>query len=128
MRWLPQLGNVNLTVELKDRTLTVDATPLQAAVIELFDKQGTSLIILLFSSPQADPFAARSPFADTWSPDLLQSELRVTDLGTVRNALYFWNNLGVLANLPGDDLWRLVEEVGKEEGAGKGAVHGESDD
>ncbi|GJN89751.1 hypothetical protein Rhopal_002740-T1 [Rhodotorula paludigena] len=99
LRWLPQLGNVNLTLELKDRTLTVDATPLQAAVIELFDKQ------------------------DTWSPDLLQSELRVTDLGTVRNALYFWNNLGVLANLPGDDLWRLVEEVGKEEGTGMGAVH-----
>lgn len=39
---MPQLGNVNLTLELKDRTLTTDATPLQAAVIELFDKQGPS--------------------------------------------------------------------------------------
>ncbi|PRQ75028.1 Cullin homology [Rhodotorula toruloides] len=89
LRWLPQLGSVNLTVELKDRTITVDATPLQAAVLELFDKQ------------------------DTWTSDALQTELRVADLGTVRNALYYWNNLGVVASMP-DDTWRLVEEQGGE--------------
>ncbi|GAA6046446.1 hypothetical protein JCM3770_004928 [Rhodotorula araucariae] len=86
LRWLPQLGSVNLTLALRDRSVTVDCSPLQAAVIELFDKQ------------------------DTWAPDALQQELRVPDAGTVRNALYFWNNLGVLRALP-DDLWRLVEEV-----------------
>ncbi|BGP54769.1 hypothetical protein JCM8202_003277 [Rhodotorula sphaerocarpa] len=91
LRWMPQLGNVNLTLELKDRTLTTDATPLQAAVIELFDKQ------------------------DTWTSEFLQQELRVTDPGSVRNALYFWHNLGVLASLP-DDLWRLLEERPKESG------------
>ncbi|BGP31162.1 hypothetical protein JCM10296v2_002926 [Rhodotorula toruloides] len=89
LRWLPQLGSVNLTVELKDRTISVDATPLQAAVLELFDKQ------------------------DTWTSDALQTELRVADLGTVRNALYYWNNLGVVASMP-DDMWRLVEEQGGE--------------
>ncbi|GAA5986672.1 hypothetical protein JCM10908_003852 [Rhodotorula pacifica] len=85
LRWMPQLGNVNLTIELKDRKVTADATPLQAAVIELFDKQ------------------------DTWTSEALQQELKVTDASTVRNALYFWNNLGVLGSMP-DDMWRLLEE------------------
>ncbi|GAA5869819.1 hypothetical protein JCM3774_000505 [Rhodotorula dairenensis] len=85
LRWMPQLGNVNLTIELKDRKITADATPLQAAVIELFDKQ------------------------DTWTSEALQQELRVGDAGAVRNALYFWNNLGVLSSMP-DDMWRLLEE------------------
>ena len=43
LRWLPQLGTVNLTVELQDRTLTFDATPLQASLIELFGRQGALL-------------------------------------------------------------------------------------
>ncbi|GAA5841306.1 hypothetical protein JCM9279_000610 [Rhodotorula babjevae] len=100
LRWLPQLGSVNLTLDLRDRSITVDATPLQAAIIELFSSQ------------------------DTWSPDALVTELRVPDAGTVRNALYFWNNLGVLRSLPDDDLWRLVEEVDERTGgATEGAAH-----
>ncbi|GAA5889699.1 hypothetical protein JCM8208_001101 [Rhodotorula glutinis] len=100
LRWLPQLGSVNLTLDLRDRSITVDATPLQAAIIELFSSQ------------------------DTWSSDALVTELRVPDAATVRNALYFWNNLGVLRSLPDDDLWRLVEEVDEREGgATEGAAH-----
>ncbi|GAA5863248.1 hypothetical protein JCM1840_002522 [Sporobolomyces johnsonii] len=100
LRWLPHLGNVNLTIELKDRSLTVDATPVQAAILELFDKQ------------------------DTWTSDALQTELKLADLSIVRNGLFFWNNLGVVRSLP-DDMWRLVEEQGKageEEGVG-GVAH-----
>lgn len=49
------------------------------------------------------------------------------DAGTVRNALYFWNNLGVLRSLPDDDLWRLVEEIDERAGgATEGAAHGAS--
>lgn len=40
LRWLPQLGSVNLTIELKDRTLELEATPLQASLIELFGIEG----------------------------------------------------------------------------------------
>ncbi|BGP47200.1 hypothetical protein JCM10450v2_003052 [Rhodotorula kratochvilovae] len=98
LRWLPQLGSVNLTLALRDRSLTVDCTPLQAAAIELFSSQ------------------------DTWSPDALQQELRVADAGTVRNALYFWNNLGVLRALP-EDLWRLVEEESEGEKAEAAVAH-----
>lgn len=50
LRWLPHLGNVNMTIELKDRSVTVDATPVQAAVIELFDKTGDSFSMLRFGS------------------------------------------------------------------------------
>lgn len=64
--------------------------------------------------------------ADTWTSQFLQQELRVTDPGSVRNALYFWHNLGVLASLP-DDLWRLLEERPKESGDAQPAtIHGES--
>ncbi|GAA5937334.1 anaphase promoting complex subunit 2 [Sporobolomyces koalae] len=88
LKWMPQLGNVNLTIELRDRTVTVDATPVQAAVLELFDKQ------------------------DTWASEALQTELRLTDLATVRNALFFWNNLGIVRIMAREDgeLWRLVED------------------
>jgi anaphase-promoting complex subunit 2 len=43
LEWLPTLGSVTLEVQLKDRTLEIDATPLQAAVLEMFDKKGRYL-------------------------------------------------------------------------------------
>lgn len=40
LKWLPQLGTVNLTLDLADRSLTLDVSPLQASIIELFSAQG----------------------------------------------------------------------------------------
>jgi len=41
LQWLPSLGNVSLTVELEDRTLTFDdLTPLQAIVLYHFQEKG----------------------------------------------------------------------------------------
>jgi hypothetical protein len=40
LRWLPPLGNVEIDVELQDRTLSLEVTPLQASVIELFGTSG----------------------------------------------------------------------------------------
>lgn len=40
LRWLPQLGSVDLTIDLKDRSLSLQVTPLQASVLELFNQQG----------------------------------------------------------------------------------------
>jgi len=49
----------------------------------------------------------------------------LSDLGTVKNALFFWNNLGVLRSLEGDS-WKLVEELAKEgEGEKEQVTHGE---
>ena len=43
LRWLPLLGSVNLKLEFEDRALEVDASPIQAAVIECFSETGASL-------------------------------------------------------------------------------------
>ena len=42
LSWLPHLGTVKLDVELDDRTISADVTPLEAAFIELFSTTGTS--------------------------------------------------------------------------------------
>jgi anaphase-promoting complex subunit 2 len=39
LRWMNNIGTVSLDIELEDRTVSVDATPLEAAVIELFSEQ-----------------------------------------------------------------------------------------
>ena len=41
LHWLPQLGTITLELELQDRTVEVDVTPLEAAVIGFFEEEGT---------------------------------------------------------------------------------------
>ena len=43
LRFLPQLGTVDLSIELRDRTVDVTVPPLEAAIIELFSSRGTSM-------------------------------------------------------------------------------------
>ena len=40
LHWLPQLGTITLELELQDRTVEVEVTPLEAAVIGLFEEKG----------------------------------------------------------------------------------------
>ena len=40
LRWMPQMGSVELQVELAHRTISTEVNPLQAAVVELFSYQG----------------------------------------------------------------------------------------
>ena len=40
LHWIPQIGNISITLELEDRTLTLDVTPFQAATIDLFGSNG----------------------------------------------------------------------------------------
>jgi anaphase-promoting complex subunit 2 len=40
LRWLPQLGSVSMELELADRKIEIEVTPLQAAIIELFSEKG----------------------------------------------------------------------------------------
>ncbi|GAA6039076.1 hypothetical protein JCM8097_005307 [Rhodosporidiobolus ruineniae] len=107
LRWLTQLGSVNLSLSFEDgRTVTAEATVVQASVVELFGKQ------------------------DTWTLDALASTLKLSDPSPARNALHFWSNLGVLRLLSpsesggagaGEEMWRLVEHasaVGAGEGGG----------
>lgn len=41
LRWMNNLGRVDLELELKDRTVQVQVTPLLAAVILLFQDKGS---------------------------------------------------------------------------------------
>ena len=45
LHWLPQLGTISLEIELQDRTIEAEVTPLEAAVIGLFEEKGTSLVL-----------------------------------------------------------------------------------
>jgi anaphase-promoting complex subunit 2 len=45
LRWMNNLGTVSLDVELEDRTVSVDATPLEAAIIELFSEKGAHIYL-----------------------------------------------------------------------------------
>lgn len=45
LRYLPNMGSVDLTVEMDSlETLTVTVNPLQAAIIELFSETSTSIL------------------------------------------------------------------------------------
>ena len=41
LHWLPQLGTITLELELQDRTIEAEVTPLEAAVIGFFEEEGT---------------------------------------------------------------------------------------
>ncbi|TIC68002.1 hypothetical protein E3Q03_01716 [Wallemia mellicola] len=42
LHWIPQIGNVSITLDLEDRTLNLDVTPFQATVIDLFAVNGVT--------------------------------------------------------------------------------------
>lgn len=71
-------------LELADRVVEVEATPLQASVTELFEDQ------------------------DTWDVQAMSDRLGV-DLFQVRNGLAFWANEGVVKEEKG--VWRLLENA-----------------
>jgi anaphase-promoting complex subunit 2 len=40
LAWMDHLGTIELDVELEDRTVSIEATPLQAAVLFAFQERG----------------------------------------------------------------------------------------
>ncbi|OXH21708.1 anaphase-promoting complex subunit 2 [Cryptococcus neoformans] len=83
LRFVPHLGTLSLTISLSDRIVTVDATPLQASIMELFEKQ------------------------DVWMVDQLVDKLGV-GRGEVGKALGWWAERGVVKD-EGAKGWRLLE-------------------
>ncbi|KAG0145209.1 hypothetical protein CROQUDRAFT_64206 [Cronartium quercuum f. sp. fusiforme G11] len=87
LRWMTQLGTVELDIELEDRMVSVEVSTLQASVIELFELQ------------------------DTWTIEKLAKTLRLmNEPSHVRNALYFWSNHEVLKEIE-SGVWKLFESV-----------------
>jgi hypothetical protein len=109
LRWLPQLGSVTVELELRDRTLKTETTPLQAAIVELFGERGN--IDTLLVHPTSDEFTCLNPGEkDTWTTEELAKTLEMGDELLARNALYFWTNQGVVKESK-PDVWILLEEA-----------------
>lgn len=84
LQWLPYLGNVSLTVELEDRTLTFDdLTPLQAIILYHFQKK------------------------DQWELDELSNELEVTSV-LVKRAISYWVSNGVMKEIS-KNVFKILE-------------------
>lgn len=79
---------VTINLELEDRTVRVEVTPLQAAIVELFESQ------------------------DRWTEEALKEKLGVDELA-IRGGLGAWAGHGVLKEDGAE--WRLLEVV--EDGA-----------
>jgi len=75
---------VVVKLELADRVVEVEATPLQASITELFEDQ------------------------ETWDVQAMSNRLGV-GLFQVRNGLAFWANEGVVKEEKG--VWRLLENA-----------------
>lgn len=87
LRWMNNLGTVSLDIELEDRMVSVEATPLEAGVIELFSEQ------------------------DTWGLEELASRLGLSDIAPVRAATMFWTTRGVLKVLASNGQYQLLEKA-----------------
>ncbi|TIA85251.1 hypothetical protein E3P99_04037 [Wallemia hederae] len=73
LHWIPQIGNISITLELEDRTLTLDVTPFQAATIDLFGSNGGRL-----------------------TAEEVEEELYAPNSAIVEDTLRFWMKKGVL--------------------------------
>lgn len=82
LRWLQHIGTAVVKLELEDRVVEVEATPLQASISELFEGQVV------------------------WDAAAMGERLGV-DLAQVRNGLAFWANEGVVKEEGAQ--WRLLE-------------------
>ena len=100
LKWLPQLGSVDISVELGDRTIDVTVPPLEAAIIELFTQKGT------LSQPYILNWSLTF-IKDAWLPSELSTVLKV-DATAVRRALDTWTDQGVIRE-------EAVAETGEEE-------------
>ncbi|ORX38980.1 hypothetical protein BD324DRAFT_618100 [Kockovaella imperatae] len=86
LKILQHLGSVSIRLELADRIVEVEATPLQASIAELFETR------------------------DAWSILDLGQKLGIEDEETVTNALIWWAEHGVLKET-NKGSWRLLESM-----------------
>ena len=111
LQWLFQLGTVELEIELKDRTLSLEVTPLQAYIVECFKNTSPSLWAKV--KPE---WANSVPVRLTTS--VLAEKLQMTEpgpLALLKNNLFYWVNAGLLREETYDQVqsWTLLEEAEK---------------
>ena len=85
LRWLQSLGTATIRLELADRVVEVEATPLQASIAELFEDR------------------------DTWSVTELCEKLGIEDEEVIVNGLTWWLEHAVVKEDAG--VWRLLDHA-----------------
>ena len=85
LRWLQHVGTAVVKLELDDRVVEVEATPIQASIAELFEGAGQ------------------------WTIKAIGERIGVFDEVELRAALGFWHDLGVLKESPTG--WILLERA-----------------
>ena len=83
LKWLQHLGTVTVRLELADRIIQVEATPLQTSISECFEER------------------------DVWSVPDLGLKLGIDDEDVIVNALNWWTVHGILRGNGG--TWTLME-------------------
>lgn len=81
----PTIGTVEIEIELEDRTLLLEVEPILAAIIHLFEDQGT------------------------WTLSALAEKLRVTE-DVIEEKMEFWTNEGVVRETD-PSCYELIESV-----------------
>ncbi|XP_072422395.1 anaphase-promoting complex subunit 2 isoform X2 [Chiloscyllium punctatum] len=89
LNWKPHLGNVDLEIELADRTLSVSVSPVHAAIIMHFQQKST------------------------WTLDELSDALKVPVIA-LRRKIALWQQQGVLKEDP-TDTFTVIEEEQKDQ-------------
>ncbi|KAL2266604.1 hypothetical protein VTJ83DRAFT_5956 [Remersonia thermophila] len=112
LTWLNQLGRARVELELRDRTVAVDCSTVEATVIRAFQGlEGDG------DDPAAPPVQK--------SVDDLYMQLQM-DEDLIAAALQFWAGHGVLRRVggPGANTYAVVESLADEAGPGPGSAAG----
>ena len=107
LHWLPQLGTITLELELQDRTIETEVTPLEAALIGLFEEKGAFLSLFEWL------VRVRGYSAGNWTTDdLISSVGGAVEKSTMTKALNKWVNLGIIKEEEGGEfvLLEMQEE------------------
>jgi anaphase-promoting complex subunit 2 len=101
LRWLPHLGTVHLELQLEDRSIEVDASPLEAAFIELFSEK---------SMYEDNPLLLVHSFVASaiWTVNDLIAAVGSVGRSAALKALLMWVDHGVLKE-DQEGIFRLLE-------------------
>lgn len=109
LRFVNHLGSVAMKVELSDRIVEVDATPLQATVLHAFSKKGKSTYVALVQIKLNAVLRL-----DRYDLHDLADKVGSTDLKVVKHAVNFWINEGVIALREDSGEYVLLETATEE--------------
>ena len=100
--WKPNLGSVNLDLEIGDKTINLTVSPVLAAIIFKFEE------------------------ASEWTAQQLAASIKVP-VSTLRRKISYWQTQGVLCETK-PDVYTLVEDGGPRRGGGQADVSSMADD